>query len=376
MGLCLLSIVVATGTAWAVADADQDGDGLADAFEATWGVTSPSDDDSDGDGLIDPGEDPDGDGLSNLGEQRYGTHPGKADSDSDGIPDGDEDTDGDGRSDAQQQDQRGLPRDLRPSIEGAWWDRPDTYDDGCHNDAVDAGLHPCRFAALESDTRVVLFGDSHALQWLPAVVGAGLREGWEVVALTKAACPPAQVEFGRKEVGAAASCQAWRRLALASLAEDPPDLLLLSGAGRIYKLIDAGGARLSDEAALAEWRRGLALTLDALPSETRVVVLADTPFLRRNPPSCLTADPSDISACTTPRSAALDPALDEAERDTAEAAGAAFESLSELVCPYGPCPAVIGDILVWRNADHITATFAGQLAPSMGDLLKRYIGEP
>ena len=39
--------------------------------------------------------------------------------------------------------------------------------------------------------------------------------------------------------------------------------------------------------------------------------------------------------------------------------------LSGVVCPYSPCPVVIGDVLAWRNRDHITATFAAQLAPSM-----------
>ena len=348
---------------------DGDGDGLEDGFEARWGITEATSADSDGDGLIDAAEDHDRDGLSGHGEQRFGADPGDADSDDDGVLDGDEDSDGDSTSDALQQDRRRLPGDLRPSTEMAWWDRPDNYDDRCHNDAVDAELHACTFADTDSDVSVAIFGDSHALQWLPALVAAGQEEGWRVVAITKAACPPAQVEFGRKEVGAADSCVTWRTEALAWLADEPPDVAILAGAGRGYRLVDGRGEQLDDEEALAEWQRGLAATLAALPEETKAIVLADTPRMRTNPASCLQADPSDMSACVTPRSAAIGLPIDDAERSAAEALGAAFRSLNGWVCPYDPCPVVIGDVLLWRNADHLTATFVERLAPAMRDIV-------
>jgi hypothetical protein len=373
--LSVLVIGLTLSTAvWAADDrADTDGDGLTDAFESRWAVSDPRLADSDGDGLIDAAEDPDADDLGGLGEQRFGTDPGVADSDGDGVADGREDSDGDGRTDAQQQDDRPLPDGLRPSLEGAWWDRSASYDDRCHNDAVDPDLHPCTFGAEDGGVRIALLGDSHALQWLPALAEAATAEGWQVTTLTKAACPPAQVEFGRKEAGAAASCLAWRERVLTWLAEDPPDLVLVTGAGRVYNVLDSDGERLSDEQALEAWRQGLARTLGRLPDRSAVVVLADTPFMQRNPVSCLEANPRDMSACLTPRSAAMPAALDAAERETALAAGAAFESLADLVCPYSPCPVVIGDVLLWRNADHITATFAQLLEPSVRALVARHL---
>ncbi len=80
----LLTVLTTPG----VLAADRDRDGLADWFERKYGVTSPDRKDSDWDGVIDAAEDNDGDRLSNLGEQRFGTHPGQPDSDGDGISDG------------------------------------------------------------------------------------------------------------------------------------------------------------------------------------------------------------------------------------------------------------------------------------------------
>jgi hypothetical protein len=31
---------------------------------------------------------------------------------------------------------------------------------------------------------------------------------------------------------------------------------------------------------------------------------------------------------------------------------------------------IVGDLLIWRNRDHLTATYARQLAPSMAALVK------
>ena len=41
-----------------------------------------------------------------------------------------------------------------------------------------------------SKTTVVLFGDSHAMQWFPALNGLAKEHDWRLVGLTKAACPP------------------------------------------------------------------------------------------------------------------------------------------------------------------------------------------
>jgi hypothetical protein len=105
---------------------------------------------------------------------------------------------------------------------------------------------------------------------------------------------------------------------------------------RSYRLVDGRGEQLGDEEALAEWQRGQAATLAELPDATLTIVLADTPRMRSNPASCLQASPGDVSACVTPRSAALGQPIDDAERSAAEAAGAAFELNDG--SPLRPCP--------------------------------------
>ncbi len=350
----------------AAQSADADGDGLRDRFEERWGVTDPLAADSDGDGLSDAMEDPDGDGVGNLGEQRYGTDPGDPDSDGDGIVDGQEDSDGDGATDAREQDRRAAPAGLTPKAKYAWWDRPPNYDDECHADNLEPRLRTCTYGVKESDTTVVLFGDSHALQWQPGLKVAAFEHGWRIETLTKAACPPPQVRSSRKDPAAQRSCDSWRAEALEWIETNEPDVVLMTGGGRIYRLEDDRGERLAGDARTAAWNAGLTATIEALPEATRAVVLADTPYMQTNPATCLEDDPSDLVVCATPRSSAIDLVFDAAEQAAVEAAGGAYASLTEQICPYSPCPVVFGDVLAWRNRDHLTATFVKTLAPSLG----------
>ena len=375
LGSFLLAAMLPFGSVAIAATGDADGDGLTDSFEQTWGLTDADLRDSDRDGLVDTAEDNDGDGLSNLGEQRYGTDPGSADSDGDGISDGDEDSDGDGASDALEQDRRPAPSDLRPEPDSAYWDRPPNYDDKCHGDELDPIVHPCTYGVNGSDTTVVLFGDSHALQWQPGLKVAAFANGWQLVTLTKAACPPAEVLSARKDAAAGTSCERWRADALDWIVENEPDLVLMTGGGRIYKLVDRAGNRIPSEDSTAAWQRGLATTLGAIPETTRAIVLADTPYLQTNPATCLENDPRDLAACATPRSQAIDEDFDQAERQTAEAGGASYADLGDIVCPYSPCPVVFDDVLAWRNRDHITATFSKTLAPSLGRVIDEALAE-
>jgi SGNH domain (fused to AT3 domains) len=362
----LLAAMAAPATAQAV---DSDGDGLRDFFEERWSVTDPLSADSDGDGLGDGLEDLDDDGVGNLGEQGYGTDPGNPDTDGDGISDGHEDSDGDGLDDALEQDHRPAPANLEPEPKYAWWDRPPNYDDKCHGDTLDPELHPCSYGVDDGVLTVVLFGDSHALQWQPGLKVAAFQNDWRLVTLTKAACPPAQILSARKEDEAGASCEIWRQRALGWITENQPEVVLMTGGGRIYKVVDEQGERIPGDEGRAAWDAGLAATLEAMPAATTAIVLADTPYLRTNPATCLEQDRSDLMACATLRPDAIDDSFDDAERATVEAAGATYADLNALVCPYSPCPVVFGDVLAWRNRDHLTATFVKMLAPSIGAII-------
>ena len=344
---------------------DSDHDGLSNVFETTWSHTDPTRADTNHDGLLDPAEDPDGDGLSNLGEQRFHTDPLVADSDADGIPDGRDDANHNGRRDALEQDRRPVPNFLHPALGKAKAD----YMGRCHSSAYDANIHPCVYGVAASRTTIALFGDSHALQWLPALARAGAQRSWRVVSITKSGCPSVDVTFLEPFfAGAGRSCRAWRTQGEGWIARHRPDVVIVANSGG-YAITDPSGHRLRRAKAQARWKSGLLKTLTAIPNRSRVVVLGDTPHMERDVPPCLSGA-RFISSCVTPRGKALAPAHDAVERTAAFSKGDQFVSPNRLVCPYDPCPVIIGDLLLWRDKSHLTATYARQLAPFLGEIVR------
>ena len=368
----LAALLVSAPAASLAANPDTDKDHLSDAFELRYHL-DPTSRDSDGDGVRDSAEDTDGDGLSSLAEQTYHTSPRKQDSDGDGISDALEDRDHDGLTNAAEQDSRPVPTRLVPSIARAGTDKAISYTNGCHSAPYDPAIHPCAYGDAAGARTVVLYGDSHAVQWLPALIKWGTHYRWRVVSITKSARTAVEVRFrDSKFAGSYETCAAWRASAEAWIAANPPDLIIVSDS-RGYTVLEADGNGVTGAARYDHWRHGLEQVIDGFPDSAKVVVLADTPRPRAAVPRCLKAHMRRISACVTTRSAAINDRHDAAERAAARASGATFVSLDRKVCSYDPCPVIVDELLLWRDQTHLTATFARTLWPSLDTQLRKVI---
>ena len=153
------------------------------------------------------------------------TDPHRTDSDGDGVPDGAGDPDGDGRVDGWDQDDRPVPSVLRPSLGRAFDDVPVSYRDGCHSGTLEVAMHPCAFGGRSGSSTIVLYGDSRAAQWLPALLPNAAAHGWRIVELTKSACPAADVRFQPRTVP-------WRRSHVSRLAPSHAALAVLPSTRR------------------------------------------------------------------------------------------------------------------------------------------------
>ena len=262
-----------------------------------------------------------------------------------------------------------VPANLVPSLANAARDVSPAYRDGCHSLPYDPAIHPCVYGDTAGDVTIVAFGDSHAQQWVPALIAEANTRAWRIVVLTKSSCPSVQVLLAEPTFpGADASCNTWRARAEAWLAANPPDLILITNT-RGYGLIDAAGRPIPSAEWEPTWEAGLATTLAAMPARSRVLVLGDTPRSSLDVPTCLRRHLTWIPACEVAQSIALSPAHDLAEQGTAQAAGVAFASLNSVICPGDPCPVIDGHVLMWRNETHLTATYARRLGPDLAAVI-------
>ncbi|MCR6689491.1 SGNH hydrolase domain-containing protein [Cellulomonas sp.] len=246
----------------------------------------------------------------------------------------------------------------------------DLYDQDCHQDAHGTAPDACTFGDPASGTVVALVGDSHAGQWQPPLAQIAQAEGWRLDTYTKGSCglTSARTWLGTTDAPYTA-CGEWNDAVLAHLLADPPDVVVVSS--NRAEVVGADDERLTgaseDRAAVA----GLTASWSRLQAAgVPVVVLGDTPWVGVDVPECVAQHTDDWStACTLPVDVPARRSGVAQQRAAADALGLPMLDVTDLMCPDGTCPPIIGGVLVWRDADHVTASYARSLVPELRDWL-------
>jgi len=256
---------------------------------------------------------------------------------------------------------RSLPSNLSPPLTEIKPRRSAIYRDGCHVAYDSTSTPPCEYGDPASDKVVVLFGDSHAAQWFPALNRLARERGWKLVSWTKSSCKVAQVTLRRFD-GPYAECDTWRARAIEKIAALSPDLVIVSSS-------DAGDPLRPERDVAQQWTDGFRTTYEALgASGAKVVALLDTPWPRTDAVDCAGLYSLRLDRCGNRLPGAI---RDGARRGAALAA--ARESGAVVIDPVpwlctgkGDCPVLVGDTVVYRDDSHIADAYAEALAPVLG----------
>ncbi len=227
--------------------------------------------------------------------------------------------------------------------------RPTPYDDGCHLNYHEAISPLCEFGKLDSAKTVVLYGDSHAVQWFPALEKLAVEKGFKLITLTKSACP--SIDVVRESIGAfnMGNCAAWRKSAIERISKAKPDLIILSS---FEHFIPAGDPRKVKK----WWADGSQRTYRTLNTLTpKVVYLLDTPLPMRNIPDCLASTSAD--KCLANSKLGL-PQV------------AKFEIIDPAIwlCQ-SECPGIVRGNVAYRDASHISVATSLELSDSLWQAL-------
>jgi hypothetical protein len=97
----------------------------------------------------------------------------------------------------------------------------------------------------------------------------------------------------------------------------------------------------------------------------RVVALADTPRPGFDMADCVSANETSMLKCAVDRDKAFALAGSTVTTAAQGQKGVKLVDLGRFICPGTRCAPVIGQVLVYRDADHLTATYARTLADRM-----------
>ncbi|WP_370246322.1 acyltransferase family protein [Jiangella sp. DSM 45060] len=252
-------------------------------------------------------------------------------------------------------------------------DNPDIYPDGCQQNAEDADLASCAYGDLDAGRVIALAGDSHAAQWQPALDVLGERYGWRIETYTKSSCGFFSVEVTTAAGAPYTSCRDWNEALLDRLTgPDKPELVVTSGSNS-YRVWE-DGRELGDDASADRLADGLRESWQAVrDAGVELVVLENTPWLDQDPAECVSAKPDRLTECAQPRADAVEKAGDEQRVAAGELGDVDVVDLNRAICPTDECPAVIGNVVVWRDDHHLTATYARSLASHLETQLRPYL---
>ncbi len=273
---------------------------------------------------------------------------------------------------------RPVPANLEPQLINAKNDRAISYADRCHTQQnLPPSTAPCIYGDTSSTSTIVLFGDSHALSWFPAVNTVAKRNHWKLLSLTMSACSPADIPAWDPSNNAVMkNCAIWRRQSLQKIQDAHPLVIVIAGT-RGFATLNSKGKLIKGDPRTAIWRAGMNRTVDQLKIASKnVVYLADTPTSLIDPPVCLSAHPKSSIACATPVDKAIQSAWIEQELAMTTEENIFFIDPELWVCPTSPCPVILGNILIYLDGGHLTATFSGALAGRLQKAISVATGIP
>lgn len=206
--------------------------------------------------------------------------------------------------------------------------------------------------AVDDPERVVVaLGDSHTQQWTAAVAPLARERGWQIVSLLNAGC-----NFGDPTHSSQPDhCADWLPMAYDFVEQLGPDAVLTIATNtypngtpeRVVPGYEETAARFTD-------------------AGIEVIALRDNPRFTFDPYECALEE-EDPAACSIPLEASM--ATTNPAASLAGTPGVHVLDLTDLVCPDGTCPAVIGNVYAYFDSNHLTTTYLTSLAPSLEERL-------
>lgn len=248
-----------------------------------------------------------------------------------------------------------------PSPASARKELPDGADGRCKSDMAADRAPVCRFGPETAEIVVALVGDSHIEQYLPTFQAVAAREGIRVVTYFHSSCPFSTAQRAT-DAARGGPCLRSNEATTAALLADPTiDLVVTSGRSAVDWVVSPGVPSPPEGFAEA-WTT---LTDVGIP----VLVLADNPLMLPDDATseCVVEHLDDPGICAR---AVADAMPVDHQLEAATQSDVDLVDTSTWFCTQTVCPAVIGSVLVYRDAQHITPAYARTLEPRVWEAIR------
>lgn len=269
---------------------------------------------------------------------------------------------------------RAIPQ---PSVQDRAWaisqDRPAKMA-RCHF-GLGTQVHELQSASCNSDpgkaTRVVIWGDSHALAWQPFAWAIANASRSSAASLTLDSCPPIGnfSTFRSDFPQHVQNCRRFNALATDYIRRTRPDTVILAGRWLLYfQPRDAAGMRTQAPGSVEE---GIEQTVAAIaPHAKNVVIMGPLPVLQEAAPKCVSIGAADRCAMSRTRYDHLAlPVWRAFARIAARHPNVELIDSADFFCSDTDCPVLKDGYALFWDTNHVSSTAAGRFA-------EIYLGDP
>lgn len=202
---------------------------------------------------------------------------------------------------------------------------------------------------------VVLLGDSHAKQLSAPLKGIAQDNDWRLISFIYPGCRYSGADSGTADP----ACADFNRAVEAAVLELDPEAVIAQGT---RSQMPGQGPR---EALVPGWGQGMAAFQE---QGIEVISVRDNPRWSRDMFECVDLYGKTSRLCGDPVDEALggQAILDEWARTNPEIP---LVDLTDLYCPDGYCGPTVGNVMVYRDLDHVTTTFGRSTAPMLEERL-------
>lgn len=235
---------------------------------------------------------------------------------------------------------------LLPSFNDIHADWP-VFPEPCLADAGE-NVNVCTNGNDDGEKNIVILGSSHAHILNTPVLEMAKDYNWSVRSMTKGYCPLGTDPAG----GLSEECIEFNQKTFNEVLDMKPDLVITTS------------TRTNAEPEIAErldpsWVDEVA-ALNAAGID--VLAVRDTPRFEQSVPACLEDNPANYSICSTSKVDLYSPAP-PTEPAASQLMNTYFIDLTSSFCDEESCPSVIGNVIVYKDDNHVTATYMKTLRP-------------
>jgi peptidoglycan/LPS O-acetylase OafA/YrhL len=203
-----------------------------------------------------------------------------------------------------------------------------------------AGSCTQRLAEGEASKTVVVVGNSHAQHMSTAVVALAEKYNWTVIDLISLGCP-----FGPAGEGTTPECADFYERSTAYIEDLAPDA--------VFTIATRTQFGSNAETLMPDFERTVQRFTD---SGIEVIGVRDNPRFDFNMPECTEEHADALELCTPAKDQVL-PAVSPLESFDPGTALYTSVDMNDLVCPGNACPPIIGNVYVYIDNNHISATY-------------------